>query len=85
MSAEHDELMSELAQNRAFDLLERQARMDNVVSLNEGNRTVVKMNEAAAELSRARARFWRILGSLIVTTWITSLVWATLWLIHLIT
>lgn len=81
MSAEHDELIKELDRNRAFEVLERQARHDNVVTLNEGNRAVAKMNLAAAELNKARARFWRSLGTVLMATWAAALITGEFWVI----
>lgn len=84
MSAEHDELMNELTQNRAFEVLERQERIDNARSLTECNWAVVKLNDAAAELNKAKARFWRAGSVLLVSTWWLACAGVAVWLVHLL-
>lgn len=82
MSTEHDELLSELAQNRAFEVLERQERLRNAQTINNNNQAAADLHHSTSELNIAKAKFWCSLRAVVLTTWAAAIAAGCFWVIY---
>jgi len=79
---EHQEAMMEMEQNRAFEILDRQERLENIRAANKLSNAAADLNLGMGELNRAKARFWRTGAILLVSTWWLVCGAAIDWFIH---